>query len=243
MQRGTADERVTPPPSIVASKPGRASGGASSRRSQPSSLPAYEGEDATVTLDAHWRIRTWDREAERLFGFPQQAIHGAVLTDALKFQDLFGNPVSCFCGPLREIQQGRSVKPFVIQATAAAGESLRVVVFVSALPAADRSPGLTCRFRPDNRRRQIDRRGLNPESFLLRDDRLRSPNRPRQVALTPAELSVLRLLATGKRADEVAATLCNSILTVRNHIQRILRKLDARNQAQAVSLAIRSGLV
>lgn len=242
MPRGTTDERFVSSPLPVAHRPGRAAG-TGARRSRPSTPPVLEGGDATVTVDTQWRVRGWDREAEKLFGYPLHAIHGTALPDTLKFADLFGNPVSCFCSVLREVQHGRPAKPFVIQATAASGESLRVVVFVSAPPATDRSPGLTCRFRQDNRRRQIDRRGLNPESFLLHADRSRSTHRSRPATLTPAELSVLRLLATGKRADEVAETLCNSVLTVRNHIQRILRKLDARNQAQAVSLAIRAGIV
>ena len=50
-----------------------------------------------------------------------------------------------------------------------------------------------------------------------------SPNRLDQ--LTRREREILRLLASGIGTSEVAATLCISPTTVRNHIQKLLRKL------------------
>lgn len=62
-------------------------------------------------------------------------------------------------------------------------------------------------------------------------------------ALTSRELEVMAEVAGGLSNDEIAAKLHVSPLTVRSHVQRILTKLDARDRAQLVAMAYRSGLV
>lgn len=62
-------------------------------------------------------------------------------------------------------------------------------------------------------------------------------------ALTPRELEVLALLAEGLSSADIAKRLFIGVVTVRNHVQRILRKLDASTQLEAVITAMRRGLV
>ncbi|MFI6649382.1 response regulator [Streptomyces sp. NPDC050529] len=67
---------------------------------------------------------------------------------------------------------------------------------------------------------------------------------PGQLAtLTPREREVTALAANGRSNAEIADSLFLSPLTVRTHIQRAMNKLDARDRAQLVVLAYRSGLV
>jgi DNA-binding NarL/FixJ family response regulator len=61
--------------------------------------------------------------------------------------------------------------------------------------------------------------------------------------LTPRERAVLELIALGHTSREVASLLSVSPRTVENHKQRIFSKLGVQNQAQAVAVATRLGLL
>jgi DNA-binding NarL/FixJ family response regulator len=61
-------------------------------------------------------------------------------------------------------------------------------------------------------------------------------------SLTDRELEVLRLIAKGLTARQVAERLVLSHRTVQNHIQNTLRKLQLHNRAQLVRYAIEQGL-
>jgi DNA-binding NarL/FixJ family response regulator len=60
--------------------------------------------------------------------------------------------------------------------------------------------------------------------------------------LSPRELQVLRLLATGKSAREIGADLVLGVRTVERHISNVYRKIGARNRAQATAFAMDHGL-
>ncbi|MBT2480778.1 response regulator transcription factor [Streptomyces sp. ISL-94] len=61
--------------------------------------------------------------------------------------------------------------------------------------------------------------------------------------LTPRELEIWQLLATGLDNTEIALDLDISVSTVKNHITGIFGKLGVRDRAQAVIAAYESGLV
>ena len=61
--------------------------------------------------------------------------------------------------------------------------------------------------------------------------------------LTRREAEVLELLASGLTQQEIAKQLVISESTVASHIEHILDKLDVHSRAQAVALALRTGLV
>ncbi|WP_331766195.1 response regulator transcription factor [Embleya sp. NBC_00896] len=81
------------------------------------------------------------------------------------------------------------------------------------------------------------------ERFAHRDEP-QTATAPRDLSdLTPRELEVLRLLATGLSNAELADRLFLSPTTVKTHIGRILSKLDLRDRVQAVVLAYETGLI
>jgi DNA-binding NarL/FixJ family response regulator len=61
--------------------------------------------------------------------------------------------------------------------------------------------------------------------------------------LTPRELEVLRLMAGGLINKQVARRLGLQLNTVRNHSQNILYKLRAHSRLEAVSTAVRDGII
>ncbi len=62
-------------------------------------------------------------------------------------------------------------------------------------------------------------------------------------ALTPREMEVLRLLAEGKPNKGIAFDLGVSEHTAKFHVGSILSKLDAGSRTEAVTIAIRRGLL
>jgi NarL family two-component system response regulator LiaR len=61
--------------------------------------------------------------------------------------------------------------------------------------------------------------------------------RPVRSTLTPREWEVLDLLCAGRTVDQIADELVLARDTVRTHVKRLLRKLGAHSQAEAISIA------
>lgn len=61
--------------------------------------------------------------------------------------------------------------------------------------------------------------------------------------LTPREVEILRLIATGMANKEIAYRLQISDKTVRNHVSNMYEKLQVFDRAQATLYAVRKGLV
>lgn len=61
--------------------------------------------------------------------------------------------------------------------------------------------------------------------------------------LTEREMTVLRLLATGSSNQSVAQELSLSVNTIRNYVQSILGKLGAHSRLEAVTTAVREGII
>jgi DNA-binding NarL/FixJ family response regulator len=61
--------------------------------------------------------------------------------------------------------------------------------------------------------------------------------------LTPRELEVLQSLADGKSTAEIAQALFISPRTVRTHVKSVLAKLGVHSKLEAVTMALRYGLI
>lgn len=60
---------------------------------------------------------------------------------------------------------------------------------------------------------------------------------------SPKELEVLRLIASGKKTDDIAAEMGLSPNTIETHRRHLLAKLQARNSAELVLNAVNHGLL
>jgi DNA-binding NarL/FixJ family response regulator len=88
---------------------------------------------------------------------------------------------------------------------------------------------------PSVTRRLIDEFAASPDAERPRPERLEE--------LTPRELEVVALVAAGLTNREIAERLIVTPATAKTHVSRALRKLNARDRAQLVTLAYETGLV
>lgn len=65
----------------------------------------------------------------------------------------------------------------------------------------------------------------------------------RPYALTPQEINVLTLLVQGQSYKMIAASLLIGFETVKSHMRNLYWKLDVKSATEAVSKALREGLV
>ena len=68
-------------------------------------------------------------------------------------------------------------------------------------------------------------------------------NLPPDFPLTAREAQVLRHIALGLSNKEIAKSLCISIETVKEHVQHVLRKINAADRTDAAVRAIKSGIM
>lgn len=80
-------------------------------------------------------------------------------------------------------------------------------------------------------------------AYLLHDYRRASQESGAHPVLTPTELRVLQLIATGQTTAEIAEALFVAEKTVKNHLANIYRKLGVKNRSHAVSEGYRQGLL
>ena len=86
---------------------------------------------------------------------------------------------------------------------------------------------------------------VSPRSFTAADlaEAMRRKLTPSGPQLSSRETEVLKLLAEGLGVAAIARQLFVSESTAKTHISKIYEKLGAANRAQAIMIAIRSGLL
>jgi DNA-binding NarL/FixJ family response regulator len=72
---------------------------------------------------------------------------------------------------------------------------------------------------------------------------MRYPGHVPVMTLTARMRDILTLMAEGKSQREIANELGLSHFTVKNYIERIYERLGALDRVQAVSTALRAGLI
>jgi DNA-binding NarL/FixJ family response regulator len=84
---------------------------------------------------------------------------------------------------------------------------------------------------------------ISPEMLARLLPRLGGSGRVGAAALTDREREILGLIAHGLSNAAIAEQLVVSVNTVRNHVANLLGKLGARSKLEALSIAIREGLL
>lgn len=191
--------------------------------------------DAATAVDRRDRILEWNHAAEDLLGFRRDVVLGQRLHEVVAPRDLHGNFFAARGGVLRDmVLCGVGPNPFRLDVLTYHGDRLRV----------DMAPIVVLNGAPDDHRivYLIRRSMMRREGDEL--DRRTDERPPRKDPdLSHREIAVLRLIANGETAKEIAGHLHISAATVRNHTRSILTKLEAGKQTEAVAMAIRNGII
>lgn len=106
-------------------------------------------------------------------------------------------------------------------------------------------PAMVARAAADQLRHEARAGRLDAESVeavLAAAGHRASRKTPWPAGLTDREVEVLRLVAQGRSNREIAADLCISLKTARNHVEHVYTKLGVNNRTQASLAAIDRGL-
>ena len=212
----------------------------------PLDLIARTGAPAFIT-DECGLIAVWSRGAEELLGYPADQVLGKPCHELLCGQDVFGNR---FCDrqcPLTSmVERQETIHRFELDVRTGAGQTVPTGFSIIAMPGARAGQYSLIHFlEPIDRRREASE--LIRRALTIEPAPPSSSSAGGEAALLPSmtarEIQVLRLLAEGRSTQVIAESLFISITTTRNHIQNILRKLNAHSKLEAVSLALRTHLL
>jgi PAS domain S-box-containing protein len=181
----------------------------------------FRSGDALFAYDDDLRVLSWNDAAERLTGLAADEAVGRRCWEVLRGVDERG-AVVCHpgCSGARLAREGRPVpcRRLVIRTSGG-----RRLVSVSTIVA-----------RQDDGPPVI----LN---VLRNGDGAAAGSGPADLGLTPRQLEILQQLADGVPPKAIARCLGITEVTVRNHIQRLLRQLGCHSQLEAVAEARRRG--
>ena len=196
-----------------------------------------------IAVDGEDRIVEWNRAAERVFEIPCSKARGRRAQDLMKAHDVFGNPICPRgCGVHELARRGEVANSCEWELRGLRSGSQRFHVVFETIRQTPSRYTLVYHLRPE-RRAQISRRRTDALGPAPQFRESAQPHTgPAQLAdLTPREVEVLRLVEQGAGTPQIARKLGISRITVRNHVERMLKKLGVHSRLEAASLAHRAG--
>jgi PAS domain S-box-containing protein len=207
--------------------------------------------DGAFAVDLRQSIISWNAAAEELLGYGEQEVLGHKCGSVL---GICGRPSKdCnlqWCNALSTTILGRLTPRMEVAVRDRAGDLHQLSMGTIA---ARSTSGDMCIVHLFHDITSPDRDAVNDEmrsvssvrlSLLTTHSKSRDMDAGRaSLQVTHRELEVLRLLAAGLSTRDIAATLSISPITVRNHITKVIEKLDVKTRLQAVVAAARIGLI
>ena len=208
--------------------------------------------DAAFAVEPHGRICYWSHNAERLLGFSQNQVLSKNCADVLEGHDSAGcTTCSLDCHVLALARKNETISAYDLHAVTGSGERkwINISVIVARVNSGP-SPLTVHLMRDIEERKNIENiareimvrvgelTGRQADDALRRGSTQHAP-----VKLTARELTILHLLSLGRNTPDISTKLGISSATVRNHVQRILKKLRCHTRLEAVMRAAREGLI
>jgi PAS domain S-box-containing protein len=204
--------------------------------------------EAVMAIDYSDRIVLWNKEAERVFGRPARSVLGKPCHEIMGGRDVHGNLYCYRACPVAHQARDTSAEPvhsFPLEVKTGSGKTKHVNCTLFSIP--NTRPSLSTIVHVF---REIERKASPLVEQLAADAGPPAPPRfpitgteTVSVTLTSREKEILRCLAEGLATPDIARRLSISRVTVRNHVQNVLQKLDVHNKLAAVAFAHQHGLV
>ena len=208
--------------------------------------------DGAFVINENQQLVYWNQAAQDILGHSPPDVIQKNCYEILRGQSDDGHPICRYhCKVASTALQGKRVTNFDARIHTKAGELCWVNVSTFTIPATGNGEVyfIVHIFRDVTQNKQNERfidQVLNAAANLqthsaqppVADD---TPSPPPE--LTDREREVLALLADGSSTAEIAKSLSISPATARNHIQNILHKLQVHSRLEAVSYALKHGLI
>lgn len=204
--------------------------------------------EAVMAIDYGDRVVLWNKEAERLFERSAKSVLGKPCYEVMGGHDIHGNLYCYRACPVAHQARDAEAEPvhsFPLDVQTGQGRTKRVTMTLFAIP--DTRPSLSTIvhvFRESDKEPSAFERRLASEAkppapplFPM------SVGEAAAVELTPREKEVLRNMSEGLSTAAIAKKLFISPVTVRNHVQGILQKLEVHSKIAAVAYAYQHNLV
>lgn len=203
--------------------------------------------DAAFAVDEQGLICSWNRAAEKLYGYPASAVLQKPCATLLQGRGAEGNIVCCEdCNVLKCGAEHRPVEHYDLEVIGRGGR--RLWVNISILVHQDTRSGrrLHVHLARDITLRK-KKEELSGKLLSAAKDLAALPEDAAGLApvapLSDQEKRVLRLLREGKGAREAARALKISDRTLRNHLHHANQKLGTHSRLEAVLLAAKRGML
>ena len=191
--------------------------------------------EAAYAVDHRGKIVSWNRAAEKTFGYRESLALGRNCWELLSGRDVFGNRSCCEGCPVRATAfNDEPINQFQVDFKTATKERVRFTVSTLMLYDGPSKKVFVHLCHPES--------DVN-ESTTTKHAANHSAVNNQGKVLTARESEVLSLLHQGMTVTEVAIALDISTSTVRNHTQHIFEKLQVHSRFEAVALGRRLKLI
>jgi DNA-binding CsgD family transcriptional regulator len=203
--------------------------------------------EAVFAIDSSDRVILWNKKCEEMLGKPARSVLGKRCYDVMAGRDENGN-VYCYrsCPVAHQARDlpDDPVQRFVLSVDTGKGGRRSVEVSLFAIPSYHPALSTVVHvLRPAGAKPSALERGLAEHAEVREPLWPISTNTGEAVALTTREKEILRCLSEGLSTAAIAKKLFIAPVTVRNHIQNLLHKLDVHSKLAAVVFAYQHNLL
>ncbi len=203
--------------------------------------------EAVFAIDSADRIILWNKKCEELLGQPARAVLGKRCDAVIGGRDENGN-VYCYrnCPVAFQAREMPKEPVHRFQLSVQTGKGARRAIEVSLFAISAYHPALSTVVHV---LRDGKRKTSALECELAEHAQVREPLWPmetragQRIDLTAREKEILRCLAEGMPTVAIGKKLFISPVTVRNHIQNLLHKLDVHTKLAAIVFAYQHDLI